>query len=408
MHISSPEALLCSIREPAAIVDHEGRIHAVNAPWSRLNVEQALAGERFGVGGDYLARCAEVRGGESVEAFARGTREVLAGRSQAFTLEYACDRAAPPRHFEVVASALASSARGSERGGDEASGALIMHYDITERQALAAAHQDSEERLNYVLEMLPEGYWDYNIVTNEVMYSERWCESLGYAPGELAPHVDSWVNLLHPDDVQRVMDAAFGYIEGRYPAYDCETRLRMKNGKYRWNIDRGRIVARDADGKPLRMVGMEIDITERKQAELVIEEQSKRLRDLSTPLIPITDRVVVMPLIGLVDAQRAEQVLSTLLEGLSRTQASVAILDVTGVSLIDSHVASVLVNAAKAVQLLGAQVVLTGLRPDVAKTLVRLDIPWGNIVMRGTLQAGIAYATRGEQAAPRPEGGTGT
>ncbi|WP_437626515.1 STAS domain-containing protein [Sorangium sp. So ce1151] len=104
-------------------------------------------------------------------------------------------------------------------------------------------------------------------------------------------------------------------------------------------------------------------------------------------------REVPMP----VDAQRADQVLATLLEGLGRAQASVAILDVTGVSLIDAHVASVLVNAAKAVGLLGAQVVLTGLRPEVARTLVKLDVPWGNIVMRGTLQSGIAYATRAER-----------
>ncbi len=174
----------------------------------------------------------------------------------------------------------------------------------------------------------------------------------------------------------------------------------MKNGTYRWNFDRGRIVARDASGKPLRVIGMEIDITERKEAELVIAEQSRRLMDLSTPLIPISDRVVVMPLIGTVDPERAEQVISTLLHGLSRAGATVAILDITGVGLIDSHVAEVLVNAAKAVELLGAQVVLTGVRPEVATILVGLGVDWGNIVMRGTLQAGIAYATSVERARP--------
>ncbi|WP_437310633.1 PAS domain-containing protein [Sorangium sp. So ce388] len=391
MSTVSPEALLSSIREPAAMLDHEGHVRAVNAAWSRLDVEQALAGHRFAVACDYLACCAEVRSVELVEVLARGVRDVLAGRARSSTLEYGCESAAPLRHFELVASALPA---------DDGVGALITHYDVTDREVLAAARRDAEERLSYVLEMLPEGYWDWNTATDAVYYSDRWCESLGYAPGELEPNVGAWVKLLHPDDVSRVMEAVNAYLEGRSPIYQCETRLRMKDGKYRWNIDRGRIVARDASGKPLRMVGMEVDITARREAELVIEEQSRRLRDLSTPLIPITDKVVVMPLIGIVDAQRADQVLATLLEGLSRAQASVAILDVTGVSLIDSHVASVLVNAAKAVGLLGAQVVLTGLRPEVAKTLVKLDVPWGNIVMRGTLQSGIAYATRADRGAP--------
>lgn len=388
MPVVSPEAFLSSLTEPAAILDHEGHVCAVNAAWSRLGAEQALAGGRFGPACDYLTRCAEVRGVELVEVLARGVRDVLAGRSQSFMLEYACDRAAPPRHFELVASALPA---------DEGIGALLLHRDVSDRERIAAACRKAEEHLKYVLEMLPEGYWDWDIATDEVYYSGRWCESLGYARGELEPNVGGWVKLLHPDDVSRVMEAVNAYLEGRSPSYHCETRLRMKDGKYRWNIDRGRIVARDASGKPTRMVGMEIDITARREAELVIEEQSRRLRDLSTPLIPITDKVVVMPLVGIVDAQRADQVLATLLEGLGRAQASVAILDVTGVSLIDSHVASVLVNAAKAVGLLGAQIVLTGLRPEVARTLVKLDVPWGNIVMRGTLQSGIAYATRAER-----------
>jgi rsbT co-antagonist protein RsbR len=387
MRLESPETLLSSIREPAAILDHHGRIHAVNAPWSRVGAEHALAGDRFGAGCDYLKQCVELRADGPSEEIARGLRGVLEGKSEAFTKEYACDRAPPPCHFEIVASALPTS---------EGTGALVMHYDITEQKRLAAVHQETDDRLRYVLEMLPEGFWDWNLTNDEVYYSDRWCESLGYAPSEIEPHVNGWAKLLHPDDTARVLDAAYGYIEGRYPVYRCETRLRRKDGTYRWNIDRGRIVARDATGKATRIIGMEIDISDRKEAEFLLEEQSKRLMDLSTPLIPISDRVVVMPLIGTVDAQRARQVLSSLLEGLTRTRAGVAIIDVTGVSLIDSHVAGVLVNAAKAVQLLGAQVVLTGIRPEVAMILVGLEIDWTNIVMRGTLQSGIAYATAAE------------
>lgn len=392
MRVDSLGVVLDSIREPAAILAQDGRIHAVNARWPQVSAARAIAGDRFGVGGDYLKLCADVRGAPPVEELARGVRDVLAGRSEAVTVEYTCDGAGPRRHFEIVASALPTS---------DGLGALVVHREITAQKELAEAHRDLEERHRFVLELLPEGYWDWNLETEYLYYSDRWIASLGYTREEIVPHAQAWVDLLHPDDRERVLDAMFGYAEGRYPTYSCETRVRMKSGKYRWNLDRGRSIARDANGKARRIIGMEIDITERKEAELVIQDQSRRLMMLSTPLIPISDQVLVMPLIGSVDAQRAEQVLATLLEGITERQASVAILDITGMSLIDEHVAAVLVNVAKAVQLLGAQVVLTGVRPEVATILVGLDVDLGNIVMRGTLQAGIAYATATERARPR-------
>lgn len=142
------------------------------------------------------------------------------------------------------------------------------------------------------------------------------------------------------------------------------------------------------------------DITERKRAEeerlglqeQVIAAQDSLLRELSTPLIPLTDQVVVMPLIGSLDTYRVQQVMETLLSGIARLQAEVAILDITGVPTVDNQVADALLRAAQAVQLLGARVVLTGIRPDIAQTLVGLGVSLGDLVTRSTLQAGIAYA----------------
>lgn len=153
------------------------------------------------------------------------------------------------------------------------------------------------------------------------------------------------------------------------------------------------------DGVPF-LLGVGIDISERKQAEAervqlqeeIIAAQEATLRELSTPLIPFSNDVVVMPLIGTVDSQRAQLVLETLLEGIASSRASVAILDITGVAVVDTQVANALLRAAQAVKLLGAQVVLTGIRPEVAQTLVGLGIDLGGIVTRGTLQSGIAFA----------------
>lgn len=143
------------------------------------------------------------------------------------------------------------------------------------------------------------------------------------------------------------------------------------------------------------------EVTEQKQMEFererlqedVIRMQAAALAELSTPLIPINDRVVVMPLIGAVDSRRVQQVIDTLLDGVSRTRVTTAILDITGVPVVDTQVANGLVRAAQAVRLLGARVVLTGIRPEVAQTLVGLGADLNGVVTRSTLQSGIAYAT---------------
>lgn len=144
------------------------------------------------------------------------------------------------------------------------------------------------------------------------------------------------------------------------------------------------------------------DVSERQQREQenaalkeqVITAQRAALRELSTPLIPITDDTVIMPLIGALDEQRAALVLETLLEGVAHHNARLAILDITGVAAVDTHVAQTLIQAAQAVRLLGARVVLTGIQPAIAQTLVHLGIDLGDLETHSTLQAGIARALR--------------
>lgn len=142
------------------------------------------------------------------------------------------------------------------------------------------------------------------------------------------------------------------------------------------------------------------DVTEQRKAEAelaalqeqVIEAQRAALRELSTPIIPIADGVVAMPLIGSIDSTRAQLVIETLLDGVSRHKARTAILDITGVMMVDTQVANGLLRAAQAVKLLGAQTILTGVRPEVAQTLVGLGLDLSGIRTLATLQSGIAYA----------------
>jgi rsbT co-antagonist protein RsbR len=131
---------------------------------------------------------------------------------------------------------------------------------------------------------------------------------------------------------------------------------------------------------------------ERERQEAIIAHQAAIVAELSTPLLTISEDVVVMPIVGAVDSRRTQQIMESLLTGISQHQASIAIVDITGVSVVDTAVANALIQAAQAVRLLGAEVVLTGIRPEVAQTLVSLGTNLEGVVTRSTLQMGIAYS----------------
>lgn len=128
--------------------------------------------------------------------------------------------------------------------------------------------------------------------------------------------------------------------------------------------------------------------------EHALAAQEAALRELSTPLIPITDKVVVMPLVGSIDSRRAQMVMESLLEGVSRIQAQTVILDITGVPIVDTQVANALLHATQALKLLGARVLLTGIRPEVAQTLVSLGTNLGMIEISRDLRSAISTVLR--------------
>jgi rsbT co-antagonist protein RsbR len=118
------------------------------------------------------------------------------------------------------------------------------------------------------------------------------------------------------------------------------------------------------------------------------------LRQVSTPLMPVIEGILVMPIVGEIDARRASQIMETLMLGVVRAGADTVILDITGVPLVDTNVANALVLAARSVRLLGAQAILVGITPEVAQTLVGLGADLGELLTRGDLQSGITYALK--------------
>jgi len=129
-----------------------------------------------------------------------------------------------------------------------------------------------------------------------------------------------------------------------------------------------------------------------KELSAMHEELAQRNRELSAPLIPLRRDVLLMPLVGPVDTQRAQQVLETLLNGIARHRARVVILDVTGVPELDAQAAASIARAAQGARLLGAQVILTGIQPAMAQALTSLAVDMSGVMTFGALQNGVAHA----------------
>lgn len=123
-----------------------------------------------------------------------------------------------------------------------------------------------------------------------------------------------------------------------------------------------------------------------------IREQATQISTLSTPLFPVYRGVLALPLVGTIDTRRAQQIIETLLEGIVQYQAEVVIMDITGVPVVDTPIAQYLIQAAQAAQLLGAHIVLVGIRPEIAQTMVQLGANFDQLTTLAHFQAGVEYA----------------
>ncbi len=126
--------------------------------------------------------------------------------------------------------------------------------------------------------------------------------------------------------------------------------------------------------------------------ERLVREQEARIRELSTPIMPLYNGILALPLVGAIDGYRAGQVMETLLSGISEQQADVVIIDITGVPVVDTNVANYLLLAARAARLLGAQIILVGISAEVAQTITQLGSDLSTITTRANLQSGVESA----------------
>ncbi len=155
--------------------------------------------------------------------------------------------------------------------------------EIRDRQQAEEEFRQSEERWQLALKGNNDGIWDLNLKTNEVFYSARYKEIIGYEDGEIPNKYEEWYSRLHPDDISRVEEDFQKHISLQTPHYVSEHRLRAKDGSYKWILSRGQALW-DEEGKAARVVGSITDITERKMAEEALLQSEAREREKAQQL----------------------------------------------------------------------------------------------------------------------------
>ncbi|MBU0969335.1 MAG: PAS domain S-box protein [Proteobacteria bacterium] len=172
---------------------------------------------------------------------------------------------------------------------------LSATVDITDRKKTEKALEKSQERLTLAFDAANDGLWDLNLASEQMYCSPNYYKMLGYKQGDFSDTLDTWKKLVHPDDQEASQARVSDYISGKKKVYESEFRMQTKQGGWKWILSRGRIVEKDETGSPLRFVGTHIDITEKKLAEMALQESEENFR---VTLDSIGDAVIATDING--------------------------------------------------------------------------------------------------------------
>ncbi len=175
-----------------------------------------------------------------------------------------------------------------ERGG--ITRLSIVAEEVTERRRAELALRQSEETLALAMEAAGLAVWEWHIPGNRLRFTATWEQILGYQPDELAGTGVGWQAIMHPRDRDATEACMAAHVEGRAPVYECEYRLRHADGHWVWIASRGRVVERDGDGHPLRMIGVGRDVTAQRQARVELQRQAQLLQSAFDAIFTWTEQ----------------------------------------------------------------------------------------------------------------------
>jgi rsbT co-antagonist protein RsbR len=277
--------------------------------------------------------------------------------------------------------------------------ALLSSFIDRRFAAQSTALATSELRYQSLFEHNPDAVYSLDLAGQFVSINPATTTLTGFQAHELL-HTP-FLSLTVPDHtaVARQMFERTMHGESQH----CEIAVIHKAGhRVEWSITNLPIVVNE---QIVGVYGIAKDITQRKQAEQALQQSEAHLRTvqqqlldtiqaLSTPVLPIYDQILVLPLIGTMDSARSRQLVEAMLAGVAQHRANMVLLDVTGVPVIDTAVANHLMQATQAVRLLGAQVVLVGISPTIAQTLVQVGLDLRSLTTCANLASGLQYALK--------------
>lgn len=294
----------------------------------------------------------------------------------------------------VLPVELSSSAIEYEGGPAD----LIIIRDISARYEAEAARLEAEDRYKAIFNNPLQAVFINDIEGHFIEVNEYFQELSGFSSEEMRGL--NYNNIIHPDDVTKVFEYLASVAAGGNMA-PIEVRCIHKSDEVVWISTLVLPIKRD--GEVHTVLGFAQDICERKQAEESLRCSEERLKelveklrlsqeDLSTPVVQVWDRVLALPLIGVIDGTRASRIIDVLLPKIVETRALVVVLDVTGVASVDTETGNHLMRTVQSCRLIGTECVVTGITPEVAQSIVHLGMDMHDLVTMRDLHEGIEWA----------------